>query len=325
MSIKGLVCATVGCLSIACVSPAAAADYPTRPIRVIVPFAPGGVSDFIARSAVEAMAAESQQKFMIEYKAGADAVIGTEYVAKSEPDGYTILLASIAFATTPSEKENLTWNPTRDFTVVAPLATVPVVFVSHPAIPAKTMGEFVKHAKSVPGVINYGNLGTGSSSTLNSELLKDAAGIDMKSIVYAKGLAVAMPDLLENRISVAFIPTTSLQYVQTGKLRPLFIASPERHPLLPDTPTAAEVGYPGVRVTSWFMLVAPAKTPADRVQYLNQLAARTLARPEVAKRMTESGAVVMRSASPQELNAFVAEEMNRLAPVVKAAKVAWEK
>jgi tripartite-type tricarboxylate transporter receptor subunit TctC len=321
MSPKSLVCITVACLSVLQVTASLADDYPSRPIRVVVPFQPGGVSDAIARSAVDAMSKESQKTFVIEYKAGADSVIGTDYVAKSDPDGYTLLLASIAFATVPSQRNDLTWSPEKDFSAIAGLATVPVVFVVHPSLPAPNMSEFVKYAKGVPGKINYGNLGAGSSSSLNTELLKDAAGIDMVSIAYAKGLAAAMPDLLENRISVAFIPTTSMQFVKTGKLRPLFIAAPERHPLVPETPTASEVGYPSVRVTSWFMLVAPAATPSDRVAYLNGLAAKALGRPEVVARIVESGAVPMKTASVQEMNAFIADEVKRLGPVVKAAKL----
>jgi tripartite-type tricarboxylate transporter receptor subunit TctC len=323
MRIKSLACTIAGLAIVHGTPVVSAADYPTRPIRVVVPFAAGGVSDVIARSAVDAMAKESQKTFVIENKAGADGLIGTDYVAKSEPDGHTILLASIAFATTPSQRNDITWNPTKDFTAVAALATVPVVFVTHPSLPGQTMGDFVKYARSVPGKINYGNLGTGSSATLNTELLKDAAGIDMNSIAYAKGLGVAMPDLLENRINAIFMPTTFLQHVKSGKLKALFIAAPERHPQIPDTPTAAEVGYPGIQVTSWFLFVAPAGTPADRVQYLNELAAKALARPEVVKRLVESGAVPMRKTSPQDLNAFIAEEVRRLAPVVKAAGLSW--
>lgn len=306
-------------------APALAADYPSRPIRVVVPFSPGGVSDIVARTVVDAMAVESGKTILVDYKPGADGIVGTEYVAASAPDGYTLLLASLAFVTTPSMRSDLKWSPIKDFTAVSALVTIPSIFVTHPDVPAKSLQEFVSHAKSSSRKLTYMNAGSGSSSTLNVELLKDAAGIDLESIPYNKGIGMALPDLLTNRVNSMFLPLTFLQYMKEGKLRPLFVAAPERLPQLPEVPTAAEAGIPSVQLQSWFVLVAPKGTPRESIEYLNKLAATALARKEVVTRIVSAGVVPMHSLPVPDLNAFISEELRRTGPLVRKANQAASK
>lgn len=319
MFIVKLLFSLAACAMLAMVTPALATDYPSRPIRVIVPFSTGGVSDTVARTVVDAMAAESGKTIVVEYKPGADGIVGTDYVATSAPDGYTLLLASLAFVTTPSMRSDVRWNPVADFTAVSAIVTIPAVFVTHPNVPAKSLQEFVSYAKSTAGKLTYIDAGSGSSSTLNVELLKEAAGIDLEPIPYNKGIGVALPDLLTNRVNSMFLPLTFLEYVKAGKVRPLFVAAPERLPQFPDVPTAAEAGVPSVQLQSWFTLMAPKGTPRERIEYLNKLTARALARKDVAWRIAAAGSVPMRSVSAPELNAFIAEELRRVGPLVKKA------
>lgn len=317
MFITKLVSTVVACATLAMGTAAMADDFPSKPIRVVVPFSPGGVSDSVARTVVDAMAMESGKTVLVEYKPGADGIVGTEYVASNAADGYTLLLASLAFVTTPGSRSDLKWHPTRDFTSVSALVTIPAVFVTHPGVPAKTAKEFVAHAKSSGAKLTYVNAGSGSSSTLNAEILKEAAGIDMESIPYNKGINAALPDLLTNRVNAMFLPLTFLDFVKGGKLRPLFVAASERLPQLPDVPSAAEAGFPSVQQQSWFALVARKGTPPEHVEYLNKLVAKALARKEVVARMGTVGAVPMKSASVSELNAMVADELRRVGPFVK--------
>lgn len=325
MRIARLPSFVVACATLAMAASAPAADFPTRPIRVVVPFSPGGVSDTVARTVVDAMAAESGKTVIVEYKPGADGIVGTEYVASSAADGHTLLLASLAFVTTPGMRTDLKWSPTTDFTAVSAIVTIPAVFVTHPDVPAKTLREFISHARSATGKLTYVNAGSGSASTLNAEVLKDAAGIELEPVPYNKGINAALPDLLTNRVNSMFLPSTFLEFVKGGKLRPLFVAAPERLPQLPDVPTAAEAGMPQVQIQSWFALAARKGTPAEHVEYLNRLAARALARPDVMARLAAAGAVPMRSVSARELNAFIAEESLRVGPLLKKANQAAAK
>jgi tripartite-type tricarboxylate transporter receptor subunit TctC len=320
-----LLSSIAACAAMLVVNSASANDFPNRPIRVVVPFAAGGVSDTVARTVADAMAAESGKTFIVEYKPGADGIVGTEYVASSAPDGYTILLASLAFVTTPSMRTDLKWNPVTDFTAVSALVTIPAVFVTHPDVPGKSLQEFVSHARSAKDALTYINAGSGSSSTLNVELLKDAANIKLESIPYNRGLAVALPDLLTNRVNSMFLPVTFLEFIKGGKLRPLFVAGPDRLPQLPDVPTAAEAGVPSVQLQSWFAFVTPKGAPRENVEYLNRLAAKALARPEVVQKIAATGAVPMRSISAPDLNVFIAEELRRVESLVKKANQAAAK
>lgn len=309
--------AIIACTTLGVVTPALSDDYPSRPIRVVVPFAPGGVSDTVARAVVDAMAAESGKTVLVDYKPGADGIVGTDHAASSPADGYTLLLASLAFVTTPSSRSDIKWSPTRDFSAVAPLVTIPSVFVTHPSLPTRTLREFVSHAKAKDVKLTYVNAGSGSSSTLNAEILNEVAGIDVEAIPYNKGINAALPDLLTNRVNVMFLPSTFLEFVNTGKLRPLFVATPDRLSQLPDVPTAAEAGFPAVQLQSWFLLVARKGTPREHIEYLNKLVAKALARKEVAARLTAAGTVPMKSISPADLDTFVADELRRVGPLVK--------
>lgn len=308
--------AIIACTTLAVVTPAFSDDFPRRPLRVVVPFSPGGVSDSVARAVVDAMAAESGKTVVVDYRPGADGIVGTEHVVSSPADGYTLLLASLAFVTTPGSRSDIKWSPTRDFSAVAPLVTIPSVLVTHPSLPAKTLKEFVSYAKTKDAKLTYVNAGSGSSSTLNAELLNEVAGIDVEAIPYNKGINAALPDLLTNRVNAMFLPLTFQEFLSTGKLRPLFVATPDRLSQLPDVPTAAEVGFPAVQLQSWFILVARKGTPREHIEYLNKLVGKALSRKEVAARMVAFGTVPMKSVSAADLDTFVADELRRVGPLV---------
>ncbi len=304
----------------ALISSTVVAQSSAKPIRLVIPFAIGGISDIIARIVTDRIALETGHTIVFDYKPGANASIGTDYVAKSKADGFTLLLASITFVTSPSLERDLPWHPIKDFSGVALLTTVPSVMVVNSEIPVATLKEFVELVRRNPNKLNYLNAGMGTSAHLNAELLKIVAGIQLEGVLY-KGTAPGIPDLLSNRISVAFLPIPFLGHVKTGKFKPIFVASSTRISQMPDVPTAAEAGYPDAQVISWFALVTPVNTPGDRIGYLNKITNAALSSPDVEKRLEAAGAVSVTPMSPPEVDALIKIETARIAKLVKDAKI----
>src|SRR5215831_18606184 len=259
---------------------AAAQGYPSRPVTVTVGFAPGGGTDTVARVMQRKLAEYLGQTVVVENRAGAGGTIAAAIVAKAEPDGYNILLATIAaLAVAPHLNSKLPYNPLTDFVPISMATESGNVLVVNPSVPAKTLAEFVKLANSQPGGIAYGTSGVGSAGHLAGELFRLTAKANLVHVPY-KGGGPAMSDLLGGQIPSSFASaTTATPQVQTGKLRALGITSPRRSVALPDVPTIAEQGYPGYQATNWYAFVAPAKTPKNIVARLNREIVRTLKDP----------------------------------------------
>lgn len=296
-------------------------DFPTRPIKIIVPFSAGGIVDSVARLIGDKLFAKYGKPVIVENRVGAGGAIGTDFVAKSPPDGYTLLLASPSHAVNPSLQKNLTWDPVRDFKAIAGIGMVPNVIVVHPSVPAKTMGELVELAKKSNPPLTYASAGIGTSNHLSGELLAQEAGIKLTHVPY-KGQTDAMNDLLSGR--VAMMPLTAalaIPYVKDGKLRALAVTTAKRASAFPDLPTAAEAAHlPNYQVGTWFGLVAPAKTP-DAVR--NKLSADViaiLAMPDVKTRFATLG-MELAPQSAADFDAFVDKEVTRWSKVIKQAGI----
>jgi tripartite-type tricarboxylate transporter receptor subunit TctC len=300
---------------------AGAQGYPSKPVRLIVPYPAGGIVEIIARAVVEKVAANWNNPIIVEAKPGANGSIGTDTVAKSAPDGYTWLLATLSHTSNPSLHKDIPWHPTGDFAGAAVLATVPALAVVPASLPATSLLEFVALAKSHPGKFNYLMPGTGSSMHLNSELLKLSAGIDVVAVPY-KGLPPAVPDLLSGALSFGLLSEPiAAPHIKAGKLRALAIASPTRSAQFPDVPTFAEAGFPEAQVVSWFAILVPAKTPRAIVASVNQELDGALRDPEVVRRLEGAGANVAAPAKPEEVDAMLKKEVARWAKFVKDARI----
>lgn len=300
---------------------AAAQGYPSKPVRVIVPYPAGGIVEIIARAVVDKVAANWNNPILVEARPGANGSIGTDGVAKSAPDGHTWLLATLSHTTNPSLQKDVPWHPTRDFAGAAMLATVPALAVVPASLPANSLLEFVALAKNHPGKYNYLMPGTGTSMHLNSEALKLAAGIDVVAVPY-KGLPPAVPDLLSGTLSFGLLSIPlAAPHIKAGKLRALAIASPERSAQFPEVPTFAEAGFPDAQVVSWFAILLPAKTPGEIVARVNQEIGKALRDPDVVRRLENAGANVAAPLSAQEVDAMLKREVARWAQFVRDAKI----
>ena len=312
------------CLSLSVVALAAgpadaqtSAAYPSKAIRVVVPAAPGGSLDLIGRSIGQKLSEGLGQPVVVENKPGAAFVIGTEHVAKSAPDGYTLLLTSTPHGMNPALKSNLPYDTVKDFTPVSLIATIPQILVVESGVPAKTLQEFIKLAKSRP--MSYGSVGSGSPNHLSAEMLKDMAGIDLTHIPY-KGTGPALTDLISGRIQFMSVDMTSAApYLKSGKIRALAIATGQRVPGV-DLPTVAESGFPGFEVMSWYAMFAPAGLPDQITKRVNAEVVKGLADPVLRDRFASLGANVVGSSS-EELGRHVRAEIDRWTRAVKAAKI----
>ena len=297
-----------------------AQSYPTKPIRILVGFTAGGPTEVAARLAGQKLTAKWGQPVLVETRTGFGGNIAAEAVAKSAPDGYTLLLAAFAHAVNPALYARLPFDTEKDFAPVAMIASSANVLAVHPSIPARTVREFIALAKTHSGQLTYGSAGNGTASHLAGELLNSMAGIKVTHVPY-KGAAPASNDLLGGHISSAFPSIAlALPHIQTGKLRPLGVASLRRSDSLPDVPTIAEAGLAGFEVLSWYGLLAPAATPADLVLRLNQELVRGLHEPDAIDRMKAIGAEPVR-ATPAEFTAFIKTELAKWARVVQFAGV----
>jgi tripartite-type tricarboxylate transporter receptor subunit TctC len=299
---------------------AVAQEFPDRPIRLVVPYPPGGVTDVTARVVADAMAANLGQRVIVDNRPGAAGNVGSDAVAKSKPDGYTILMSLIGNTISMSLFKNVPYDFERDFAPIAQVTTSSNVLVVHPSVPAKTPQELVALAKAKPGALNYASTGNGTSTHLSGELFKLATGTNIIHVPY-KGGAPAQQDLLAGQVQMMFdnIPV-SVPHIQRGALRALAVTGRVRSKGLPDVPTLAEAGIPGVVIEGWMGLVAPAGTPRPIVDKLNASLNKALQDPKVRKTLEETGATLV-GGTPEQFGAFIADETKKWARVVKEAKI----
>ena len=297
-------------------------SYPARPVKLIVPFPPGGPTDVMGRTAAKAMGDVLGQSFVVENKAGAAGNIGTDAVAKAAPDGHTIGLSAISsLAIAPHLMASVPFNVDKDFAPISLVGTTPCAIVVHPSAPFSDLKGLVAYAKANPGKLAYARSGIGTSNHLAAELLQTSAGIDLLHIPY-KGSSQIVPDLLAGTIimSVESSLTTTLQHVRAGMLKALAVTSPTRSKALPDVPTVAESGYPGFAVESWFGLVAPAATPAAIVQKLHDAWAKG-AKTAEAQTAFDNIAGTLRVTTPQEFGAFIKAENTRWGALIRKQNI----
>jgi tripartite-type tricarboxylate transporter receptor subunit TctC len=307
-------------LMVLALRPAIAADWsPTRPIRLLVPYGPGGSSDVIARAVAVEMSRDLGQQVVVENKGGGQGSIATMEAARARPDGYTLLLGHVGtLAVNPAMMANLPYNPQRDFAPIILLAKLPMVFAVNARVPANDLPGFVALAKARPGALNYGSAGNGSAGHLAFEMLKTATGIDVVHVPY-KGTGAQLTDLIAGNIDAASAGLPGLlPQAQAGKVRIIAVGSARRLDAIPDVPMVAEQGYPGFESSQWFGLLAPAGTPADAIARLNTAARAALASQAVRQRLAQDSSEVS-GAGPAQFAAFIAAEEKRWGAVVRQA------
>lgn len=283
---------------------ACAQDYPSRPVRVIVPFAPGGPNDIVARLVAQRLAASFGQPFAVENRPGAGGNVGTDYVAKSAPDGYTLLSAGPGSLIINPLMGKVPYDTQRDFAPITLLARAPNALVEHPSLPARSVAELIALARSKPGAINYASGGNGSTPHLAGALFAAMAGVKLTHVPY-KGTAPATTDLVGGQVQIAFLGIPAvLPHIRSGKLRVLAVTGLRRSSELPDVPTVDESGVPGYEVSPWYGLLAPAETPHAIVSRLSAEAARLARTPELAEKLAVQGAEAAGS-TPEEYAAVI--------------------
>jgi tripartite-type tricarboxylate transporter receptor subunit TctC len=296
-----------------------AQSYPAKPVRIVVPVAPGGATDTLTRILAQSLTTHWSQQVVVENRPGAGSNVAFEFVAKSAPDGYTLLMAQLPLAANISLYPKLGYDPVRDFAPVVLVAHSSSVLAVHPSVPARSLREMIALAKARPGQLTYASSGNGTSPHLSAELLKSMAGINMVHIPY-KGAGMVMNDLLGGHVDLAFVSFTSvLPMLKANRLRALAITSAKRSPLMPELPTFAEAGLVGYVVTGWYGVVAPAGTPRAVVDRLNKDIAAVSAGPEVAKAMAAQGLDSAEANSPEAFAGFLRSEIDRWSKVIKAA------
>ena len=301
---------------------AQAQSFPAKPVRLVAPFSTGGALDLIARAVGQKLSDGLGRPVIVDNKAGASGAIGTEFVARAAPDGYTLLLgATTTHGINPALNPKLAYDPVRDFTPISLVATIPHVLVVHPDVPAKTVQELVRVAKSRPGM-TFGSAGHGSPHHLAGEMLKAMAQIDLTHVPY-KGSGPAMLDLMSGQIQLMSVEfTAAAAYIKDNKMRPLAIATPKRVPGV-DLPTVSEAGYPGFEVTAWYAVFGPASIPSAVVKRLNADIVKGMGDTDLRERFRALGATPVGS-TPAELGAHVRAELARWTHVIKTAKIAAE-
>lgn len=298
------------------VQQAAAQAYPAKPIRIVVPYPPGGVTDILTRIIGQKLTETWRQQVIIDNRAGGSGNIGAEAVVRAPADGYTLLSASTVHTVNPSLYTKLSYDPLKDFTSITLMAQVANVLVVHPSLPVKSVKEFIAFAKQRPGQLHYSSAGNGSAPHLTAELFKIKTGVNLVHVPY-KGAAPAMTDLLAGHVALTFATAPSgVPPVQQGRLRALGVSSASRMPALPDVPTIAEAGVPGYEAVGWNGLVGPAGLPPAVVGAINAEVGRILKAPDIHKRLVDLG-VEPRTSTPGELAAFLKEEVEKWAKVVK--------
>ena len=294
--------------------------WPSKPIRMVVPFTAGSVTDIVGRTIAESMGKSLGQPVIIENKPGAGGTIGAAQVAKSDPDGHTILVHSSGHALNPALYPSLPYDTVKDLTGVTPLAAVPNVLVVSPARGWKSVADVIAAAKAKPGQLNYASAGTGSATHMNAEKFKLKAGIDAQHVPF-KGTPEALTDVIGGRNDWFFAPLASaLPLIKDGRLQALAVSSAQRSPALPDVPTTVEAGVPGSDYTLWVGMIVPAATPAPVVRRLHEEALKALNAPEVKARMASLGADVV-TMEPAAFNAYIRTEMETAAQIARTANL----
>jgi tripartite-type tricarboxylate transporter receptor subunit TctC len=291
--------------------------WPSKPIRIIIPFVAGGSSDIVGRAIGSKYQELLGQPAVVENRPGANGAIAAEFVAKSDPDGTTILVGSIGvFAINAALFKDLRYNPVRDFAPISLAVTTPNVLITKPELKANSLKELVAFAKQNPGKLSYCSSGTGSSDHLTAELLKQMSGTDALHVPY-KGGAACQTDIMGNQVDFSFQNLGAVtNYIKGGRMKALAVTAGKRHPQLPDVPSAIEAGFPDLVVTSWQAVAAPAKTPRDIVARLNDATVKALRSPDVRERMTQIGFDVVASTA-EEFGKFMQQEVDRWTKVVQ--------
>jgi tripartite-type tricarboxylate transporter receptor subunit TctC len=310
--------------SILAPSIADAQNWPTRPVRLISPFAPGGGADITSRAVAQRLSISLGQQVLVENRGGAGGMIGVDIAAKSPADGYTVVMGTIGpIAINPSLYKKMTYDPMRDLIPVSQAANALNVLVVHPSLPAKNVKEMIAIAKARPGQMNYGSSGPGATDHLAGELFNVLAGVKMVHVPY-KGGAPAMLDLVSGNVQVVFSTvSTAIAAMDSKRVRPLAMTGNQRFELMPELPTVAEAGLKGFEVNNWYGIFLPAGTPKDIVTRLNADVVKALAAPDVKKRLLEAG-IVATSSSPEGFMAYVKAETAKWAKVIKDANISVE-
>jgi tripartite-type tricarboxylate transporter receptor subunit TctC len=305
-------CATV----ITSAGPAAAQSYPVRPIRVIVPYPPGGPNEVITRTIGEHVAKTLGQPLVVDNRAGAASIVGTELAARAAPDGYTLLMGTFAFAVTPSLHENLPYDALRDFAAVAMVASSLLVLVVQPDLPVASVKELIALARARPGELNYASSGGGSASNLGAVLFQSLTGVRMTSITY-KGAAQSLSAVVAGEIQLTFnsIPP-AMPHIKSGRLRVLAVSAAQRTAVLPDVPTIAEAGVPGYELDSWYGVLAPGRIPKTIVTKLHHVITAAVRAADTRERFTAVG-LEPATMTPAEFARYIASEIEKWSRVVR--------
>ncbi|MCX7135311.1 MAG: tripartite tricarboxylate transporter substrate binding protein [Proteobacteria bacterium] len=305
----------------AVITAAAAADFPQRPIRFVVPFAAGGTSDIIGRILSARMQEGLGQPLVVDNRGGAGGSIGTDIVAKANADGYTLVLGSNGtHAIVPYLYKNLPYDPIKDFTPVSMVVITPTVLAATPDLPVKSVKDLIALAKNKPGSIAYGSSGVGSTTHIAGEMMASMAGIQLNHVPY-KSASAAYPDVFSGRVALIFDTALSmLQHIKAERVRPLAVTTPARASILPNLPTISEAGVPGYAITLWIAIYAPAGTPAPVIAKLNKEVQRALNLPEVREQMTLQGAEVA-VGSPADLLAATKSDLKKMGELANTAKI----
>jgi tripartite-type tricarboxylate transporter receptor subunit TctC len=293
-----------------------AQNYPDRPVRLVIPFAPGGTSDILARLIAPPLRNTLGQSVLPDNRPGAGSNVGSEIVAKAAPDGYTLLIGTPALASNPSLYRSVNYDPIASFAPVTLLTEIPIVLVVHPSLPAKSVRELIALAKAQPGKLNFGSSGNGGIGHLVGELFKSSTGVNIVHVPY-KGNGPALVDLMAGVLSLTFSDIAgAAPYIKSGKMRPLAVTTLQRSAMFPDVPTMTEAGVRGFQASSWFAIFAPAHTPRPIVDRLNADIVKVLRTPEVNERLVGMGFEVIGN-KPEELAAFLKAEIAKWTKVVR--------
>ena len=310
--------ATIATLTAVVAAGACAQDYPNKPVRIVVPFAPGGGTDLSARIVAQKLTESLGANFVVDNRPGAAGIVGTEAVAKSKPDGYALLVVSSSHAMNPAMYSKLPYDTARDFVPVSLLLSGPTLVVAHPSLPAKNARELIALAKARPGVLTFASAGHGTPPHMAGELFKSLAKIDILHIPY-KGNGPAYTDLMAGQVSLMFPNiATSLPYVKTGRMRAIGVGSKQRSQIAPEIPTVHESGLPGYEMGSWFGLLAPAGTPAAVITRLQQEITKIFKMSDVREKLFAQGVEPVGS-TPQEFASFLQNETTVWAKVIKSS------
>lgn len=318
VSVVGAIVSIAGLVALPQTANSAASAYPAKPIRLIVPFAPGGGTDIVARLIGQRLSEVFKQQVVVDNRAGGSGIVGTDIVAKAAPDGYTLIMISSTHTIVPSLFAKVPYDAVKDFAPVTQATSQPYIMGVHPSVPARSVNEFIALAKSTLGQLNYASGGSGTAPHLAGELLKTLTGIDMVHVPY-KGGGPALLALISGEVAMLFssLPST-LPQVKADKVRALAVSSAKRSPAVPALPTVAESGVPGFEVINWYGVLAPAKTPRAMVAKLHAEIVRLLQTPEIKERLATDGTDAVGS-TPEAFGAYIQAEITKWGKVVKAS------